>query len=107
MTRLSAYFEDFLFQQQQYYVAYKLQNLVADFGGLLGLFIGCSLITIVEIFNLMIVPCLRIREKNHTLNERRIVEVEPLPQSLPSFVIEKKRGHLSEQSFDYTTTTKH
>lgn len=37
-------------EEVEKFVGYKIQNFIADIGGLLGLFMGCSLISIVEIF---------------------------------------------------------
>ncbi|KAG5671928.1 hypothetical protein PVAND_002096 [Polypedilum vanderplanki] len=36
--------------EHQKFIAYRFENFMADIGGLLGLFMGCSLITFVEIF---------------------------------------------------------
>lgn len=35
-------------QEQENYVAYTLQNFISDCGGLIGLFLGFSLLTFVE-----------------------------------------------------------
>jgi len=48
--RVAVIFEDFLILEKQRYSAYNLQQFIADCGGLLGLFMGCSLLSIVEIF---------------------------------------------------------
>lgn len=41
-----------MIDEQTYFVSYKLQNLIAECGGLLGLFMGCSVLSIVELFYL-------------------------------------------------------
>jgi len=43
-----------LIEEQDFFVGYKLQNFIADTGGLLGLFIGCSILSIVELIYYLI-----------------------------------------------------
>ncbi|CAG9811450.1 unnamed protein product [Chironomus riparius] len=50
ISRFVIEFEDFLIESRENYSGYKLQHLISDFGGLLALFLGCSLISIIEIF---------------------------------------------------------
>jgi hypothetical protein len=50
VTTLQIAFLDPTVQEVEKFISYKLQNFVSDVGGLLGLFMGCSLISIVEIF---------------------------------------------------------
>lgn len=42
-------FDQFQIKTNENYVAYKLQNLIAEFGGLLGLFMGCSVLSLIEL----------------------------------------------------------
>ncbi|CAG9808682.1 unnamed protein product [Chironomus riparius] len=42
-------FNDHEVQIHETYVAYKVQNFIADLGGLLGLFLGCSLLSMIEV----------------------------------------------------------
>lgn len=46
---MSIYFEDILIEEHENYLGYKLQHFISDCGGLLGLFMGCSVLSIVEI----------------------------------------------------------
>ena len=47
-------FNDILIEEQDFFVGYKLQNFIADTGGLLGLFMGCSILSIVELIYYLI-----------------------------------------------------
>jgi hypothetical protein len=38
-----------LIEEQDFFAGYKLQNFIADTGGLLGLFMGCSILSVVEL----------------------------------------------------------
>lgn len=51
-------------EESERYIAYKLQNFISDAGGLLGLFMGCSLISIVEIFYFFINLAINFLFKN-------------------------------------------
>lgn len=42
------------------FVGYKIQNFISDFGGLLGLFMGCSLMSIVEVFFSIYIAILKL-----------------------------------------------
>jgi amiloride-sensitive sodium channel len=44
-------------EEQENYLAYTLQNFVADFGGLVGLFLGFSVLSLVEIIYQIICNC--------------------------------------------------
>ncbi|KAL7045139.1 hypothetical protein ACKWTF_002156 [Chironomus riparius] len=68
-TSIKVIFEEFLIDEQTSFVAYKLENFIAECGGLLGLFMGCSMLSIVELFYL----CFKkITEKrNQHLNTKR------------------------------------
>jgi hypothetical protein len=57
-------FNEHSIEEQENFVAYKLQNFIADFGGLLGLFMGCSLLSIVELIFHCIRACINKRGKN-------------------------------------------
>lgn len=46
-------FGDEIVEEFENFVTYKLQNFVSDVGGLLGLFMGCSLLSIMEIIFLL------------------------------------------------------
>ncbi|XP_070496595.1 pickpocket protein 28-like [Chironomus tepperi] len=52
ITSIKIIFEEFLIDEQTNFVAYKLENFIAECGGLLGLFMGCSMLSIVELFYL-------------------------------------------------------
>jgi hypothetical protein len=45
------------------HVTYTLQNFVADCGGLIGLFLGLSLLSIFEIFCNFLITCCDLRRK--------------------------------------------
>jgi len=49
LSRVTIFFEDFLVEEKMNFLGYKLQHFISDCGGLLGLFMGCSLLSIVEI----------------------------------------------------------
>ncbi|KAG5667655.1 hypothetical protein PVAND_015629 [Polypedilum vanderplanki] len=49
ITELFIGFKDHIVTEYETFVAYKLQNLIADIGGLLGLFLGCSVLSLIEI----------------------------------------------------------
>mgnify|MGYP003406654927 FL=1 len=61
-------------EETEHYVAYKLQNFISDAGGLLGLFMGCSLISIVEILYFIVQSIINLlfkRRKVETINLQR------------------------------------
>lgn len=61
-------------EEVEHFVAYKLQNFISDAGGLLGLFMGCSLISVVEIFYFIIQSIINMlfkRRKVATINIQR------------------------------------
>jgi hypothetical protein len=70
LTSIKIIFEDFIIDEQTYFVAYKLENFIAECGGLLGLFIGFSMLSIVELFYFCIKGILA--RKEDFLNARRI-----------------------------------
>ncbi|KAG5676491.1 hypothetical protein PVAND_006322 [Polypedilum vanderplanki] len=63
-SRMAIRFNEHSIEEQENFVAYKLQNFIADFGGLLGLFMGCSLLSIVELIFHCIRACINKRGKN-------------------------------------------
>lgn len=50
-------FNDILIEENDFFVGYKLQNFIADTGGLLGLFMGCSILSIVELIFYLLKGC--------------------------------------------------
>lgn len=57
-------------------VSYQLQNFIADFGGYLGLCLGCSLLSIIEIFYLFSSHFMKKKNKVHSAEDRKGNEVE-------------------------------
>ncbi|XP_077994329.1 uncharacterized protein LOC144448053 [Glandiceps talaboti] len=53
LVRLEIYFEDLNYEYIQEKPSYHLENLIGDIGGSLGLYIGLSLITMVEFFEFL------------------------------------------------------
>ncbi|KAG5669231.1 hypothetical protein PVAND_017123 [Polypedilum vanderplanki] len=49
-ARLEMSFDEFQIKSHENFVSYQLPNLIAELGGLLGLFMGCSLLSIIELF---------------------------------------------------------
>jgi hypothetical protein len=49
-ARLEMSFDEFQVKSSEISVTYQLPNLIAELGGLLGLFMGCSLLSIIELF---------------------------------------------------------
>lgn len=60
-------------------MAYKIQNFVSDVGGLLGLFIGCSVISIVEVFYLILNLLFNLLHQRHKVVP--IIQVEEEKQN--------------------------
>jgi len=50
---LQIFYEDLSVSKTINEKAYKIENLLADIGGQLGLWIGCSVMTVVEILELI------------------------------------------------------
>ncbi|KAG5674934.1 hypothetical protein PVAND_004878 [Polypedilum vanderplanki] len=69
-TAIVIVFEDFLITKKIGYVGYKLENFIAEIGGLLGLFMGSSLLSIVEMFYLCIKGIIQKRKKKIALRLR-------------------------------------
>ncbi|KAG5676566.1 hypothetical protein PVAND_006390 [Polypedilum vanderplanki] len=67
-------FKEHLVEVHEKYASYKIQNFIADFGGLLGLFMGCSLISIVEIIFLLLHIFSKSNKIKDTDVERKIIE---------------------------------
>ncbi|XP_070504703.1 pickpocket protein 28-like [Chironomus tepperi] len=92
-ARMAIRFNDHSIDEQENYVAYKLQNFIADFGGLLGLFMGCSILSIVEV----IFHCIRACFKRGQIEE---IEIQPV-----ELVDGNKNGsQLSNQTFILNST---
>lgn len=72
-------------EEVEHYVAYKLQNFISDIGGLLGLFMGCSVISIVEVFYLITNLFLNLLQKR-----RKNVQIIQVEEKKPNQVIPKK-----------------
>ncbi|KAG5675951.1 hypothetical protein PVAND_005808 [Polypedilum vanderplanki] len=70
ITILSLIFEKHLTELHTSYVAYTIQNFVADCGGLCGLFFGFSLLSIYELICNFIVLCL---DKFRNRSNRRVI----------------------------------
>ncbi|KAG5683736.1 hypothetical protein PVAND_013001 [Polypedilum vanderplanki] len=74
------------------FAAYRLQNFVADFGGLLGLFLGCSIISLVELIYFCINGIYKkIKHQDIKLSNkaRDIKIVKPKLQQFPKNIIPK------------------
>lgn len=56
-TRINLEFSSHVSQEYESYVAYSLQNFIADCGGLIGLFLGFSLLSILEMVYNTILFC--------------------------------------------------
>lgn len=90
-SRLAIRFNDHTIQEQENFVGYKLQNFIgkkknysnfilkfvilADFGGLLGLFMGCSLLSIVELIFYCCAACFK-RKDNGKINLKNMSKEE-------------------------------
>ncbi|XP_070508797.1 pickpocket protein 28-like [Chironomus tepperi] len=69
ISRFVVEFEDFLIESRESYLGYKIQHLISDFGGLLALFLGCSLISIIEIFYNIFTAIMTRKHKSDDQNE--------------------------------------
>lgn len=62
-------------EEVEKFITYKLQNFIADIGGLLGLFMGCSLISIVEIFFFISHAIFSKSSENTKMQEKSTLEI--------------------------------
>jgi hypothetical protein len=66
-------FDEFQIKNHQNFVSYQLPNLIAELGGLLGLFMGCSLLSIIEIFYFCVASVAHVRKARELRNQNRNV----------------------------------
>jgi amiloride-sensitive sodium channel len=77
-------FRDNTIEEREKYVAYNLENFVSDFGGLIGLFLGFSLLSIVELIHDFFKYCFRqTQSKNHDEIDGDFVNIFANYNSIP------------------------
>lgn len=65
------------------FLTYKVQNFVADVGGLLGLFLGCSLLSLVEIFYFIFSALTKSFRRKNLVENEQIQEINvPMKQEI-------------------------
>ncbi|XP_070532974.1 acid-sensing ion channel 5-like [Ptychodera flava] len=63
LVRLEVYFEDLSYNLVSEEEAYPIFQLLADTGGSLGLWVGLSLITVIEFLEFLLLVCQTLRHK--------------------------------------------
>jgi hypothetical protein len=71
-TSIEILFESFHIPEIKSIVAYKFSNFIADCGGLLGLFLGCSVLSIVELCYLLVLFICKRKDKNLKVHQKKI-----------------------------------
>lgn len=90
-------FGDEIVEEFENFVTYKLQNFVSDVGGLLGLFLGCSLLSIMEVFFLIIsFFCNSIKGSNKAASENE----KSMTDDCKNDNLEVRMGRLERQVFE-------
>jgi Amiloride-sensitive sodium channel len=74
LTFLTIQFSGFLVDEQERYIAYSIPQFVSDCGGLMGLFLGCSVLSLVEIFYHTIARCTEKKKDNANSQSNRDAE---------------------------------
>lgn len=94
-------FGDEIVEEFENFVTYKLQNFVSDVGGLLGLFMGCSLLSIMEIIfllaNILITSFKKIS---------RTEQVKSVREEFNDEKLEQRMRRIERQMFDMKDSLK-
>ena len=94
-------FGDEIVEEFENFVTYKLQNFVSDVGGLLGLFLGCSLLSIMEIlflFGSIIISTIK--------KISRTEQVKPVGGECNDEKLEERMSRLERQMFEVKNSLK-
>lgn len=80
MSQLTLKFEESLIVEEEVFVSYGFREFLTDVGGLLGLFLGCSMLSLMELIYFPVVYLVRIlrRRKGQpkSMNEVKIDEIQ-------------------------------
>lgn len=104
-ARLSIFFKEHQFITSKRSELYGLTDFMANCGGLLGLFMGVSVLSIIEIiyyFTLRLGCSLRLRRHRKRKSMRRNKNVVgPLDQHIPSIMVVKCANTSAEEKKDH------
>ena len=85
-------------EEVEHYIAYKLQNFISDVGGLLGLFMGGSLISVVEIFYFLVKSIINFFKPKSSVRQnviQRNIDVSCIDENP---LINDLKGHVEKMS---------
>jgi uncharacterized membrane protein len=94
-TSVDIFFENFQVEEVTKFAAYNFSNFIADCGGLLGLFLGCSVLSIVELFYLLVMFVCKRKDKN--LKKKKMTEISMKNNEI--FIIKEFRKRDVENPF--------
>jgi len=77
---VAVHFDDFLVTEKERYSAYNLHQFIADCGGLIGLFTGCSILSIMEIFYHIVLWLIALNKTAKPLQFRQITQATELTE---------------------------
>ncbi|XP_070498133.1 pickpocket protein 28-like [Chironomus tepperi] len=106
VSRINFMFDDFEILEYEEYAAYSLHNFVADVGGLLGFFLGCSILSIIEIVYFIIETCLgkfKYRFIKQRKNGSKKNAIQTISREINDLVmIETSKGATHQKMFNPT-----
>ncbi|KAG5668409.1 hypothetical protein PVAND_016349 [Polypedilum vanderplanki] len=78
-------FEEYFIEEEEIYTPYTILIFIAETGGLMGLFLGCSILSIMEIFYFFILLFVKVFtififsyfKKNQIQNQENVIQIRP------------------------------